>query len=569
MPGTFETGAGNDVLVSTQPDSDDYGFPGPTRFLGGSGDDTINPASQTDLDGLYIIEAYGGSGDDTINGGQEDDTLYGDTADSFTGDPVIASFTAAAYDTANDGDDALSGHDGDDTLSGDGGDDQLFGGDGADTLTGGAGSDFLFGGPRGAGDLDILTGGTGADSFLLSYSQASANAGSGFWSAYLEQAGENIAGNAANSIIADAIKAAEDGLAAGFLADGLGAIGGELAQSFVGLIESLTAGDKPKTAQDAMVVTDFDPREDVLVLPLQETVQQSLTASVVAASQIPGGGGSPDDKVLRFSAGGADYAYVQLSADFLTDMGLRGSGDATEQVLNNLVNFSSGIAVQGGKAGFTNLVPPALSSQLPDGGFVAQAGDLPAGSSVLLYGAIGGALIANGPSGASFGSVLAGTNFADALTTNPLLIDPSQITSFGEDGAYIHGFAGADLVYGTDKADTLFGDEDDDTLYSFVSTENSGGGVDPESLSGGTGDDMLYGGGSAGTFDGGDGSDTFGVIYTAGNPALQLEVDLTAGYAAERAAPSDSSAPVAPRRRSSGPAPARCPTATSSPASRT
>lgn len=542
MPGTFEAGAGDDVLVSLEPTDDTYGWLAPTRFFGGAGDDSINPPQQTSPGEIYEVEAYGGSGNDTINGSNLNDTLHGDTADSFTGDPIVATVDLASYDTSNDGNDVISGYGGDDTISGDGGDDQLFGGDGSDTLTGGDGNDFLFGGPRGSGNLDILTGGAGADTFLLSYNQDSANAGAGFWGAYLEQAGQNIAGNAANAIFTDAIKAAEDGLAAGFMADGLGAIGGQLVSSFIGLVESLASSGQPRTAQDVMVVTDFDPREDVLVLPLQSTVLETLTVNVVDANQIPGGG-TTDSKVLSFEAGGKVYAYVELSQDFLTAMGLQGTGDATEQVLNNLVNFSSGIALQDGKTGLSNLVSSSVSDQLPDGGFQPQEAGLPAGSSVLLYGAIGGVAIANGASGESYGSVLAGTNFSDALTTNQHLVDPSRITEFATVGAYVHGFGGDDLVYGTDQPDTLFGDDGDDTLYSFATTASSEG-DDAENLSGGSGNDLLYGGGSAGNFDGGDGSDTFGVVYSAGKAVLQLAVDLTTGQAAEHAAPSGTSAPV-------------------------
>ena len=132
----------------------------------------------------------------------------------------------------------------------------------------------------------------------------------------------------------------------------------------------------------------------------------------------------------------------------------------------------------------------------------------------------------------------------DALTTNPSLVDPATLTDFAGTSAYINGFGGDDLIYGTDKADTLIGGAGDDVLYSLVSTVNSGPGVDPEILTGGGGNDTLYGGGSAGQFDAGDGTDTFAVLYLDSNPALQLEVDLVAGYAAENTAPDDTTAPA-------------------------
>ena len=546
MPGTYEAGAGDDVMVSTQSPDDFYGNPGPTRFFGGSGDDSINPADQADLGDLYVIEAYGGIGDDTINGSQLDDTLYGDHANSFTGYPVIASFQPGPYDTNLDGDDLINGYEGDDTISGGGGDDQLLGGDGADTLTGGDGSDFLFGGPRGTGNLDILTGGSGADSFLLSYNQDAGGSGGAFWSAYFAQSAEDIAGNAVNSIVADAIKNAIDdstAVAAGFIADGLGAGAGQLVTAFIDLVEALTASPTPQTKQDVMVVADFDPREDVLILPLPTTVIQGLTVETTTASAIPGI--ADGEQILQFYNGDDTYAYVALGQDFLTDMGLSGKGDATADILDNVKNFPSSIAGSGGTVGFSNLVSPAISSQLANGGFVPQDGNLPDGSNVLLYGAIGGQVIANGESGDTFGSILAGTNYADALTTNPYLVDPAQTMKFNKSAALIHGFGGDDLVYGTNQPDTLFGDLGNDTLYSFLSSNNSDtNGINRESLSGGEGDDVLYGGGTAGDFDGADGSDTFGVLYSTGNDVLQLQVDLTTGQAAEQGQPLDITAPV-------------------------
>ena len=534
VAGTFEAGTGDDLLYAGS-GSNVPAPAAPLTFLGGGGNDSINPLTDFDPTDSGVIIAYGGSQNDSINGSDVGDQLYGDTVNSFTGYPVIAGFTGAFYDPDDDGDDVINGYDGDDTISGDGGNDQLDGGEGADTLTGGDGNDFLYGGPRGGGNLDILTGGTGADAFVLSYTQAAAgSAGAGFWSAYFEQAGEDVAGNAANAILTDAIKAATDaGVAAGFLADGLGAVGGELVQSFVGFVESLFASPTPGPGQDAMVVTDFDPREDVLILPLQTKAEDVLSVTVITASQVPGIDSDSQDKALQFTADNQNFAYVLLSQDFLTDMGLGGTGDGTGQVLNNLLQFRSTIGGPQGSVGFSNLVSSTISQQLADGGFVPQDADLPAGSSVLLYGAIGGAVVANGPSGTSYGSVLAGTNYADALSTNPSLVDPARITSFAKTGAYIHGFGGDDLVYGTNEPDTLFGDLGDDTLYSFLSTVNSDNGINRETLTGGGGDDTLYGGGTAGDFDGGDGSDTFGVIYSAGNEVLQLQVDLTIGKAAE------------------------------------
>ena len=538
--GTFETGAGDDTLsVQT--------ITWPMRLFGGPGDDQINPASSGfDPGAIYKLEAYGGSGDDTINGGSFADTLYGDKADSFTGNPVIASVTLAPYDTRGDGDDTINGFGGDDVIEGNGGNDRLFGGAGADTLNGGAGSDFLYGGPRGNGDLDILTGGTGSDAFLLSYAQDAVSDGSSFWESFFAKMGQDIANRDARTAISAAVKELGEGVANGFLAASLGAAGGDLAGLFVSLLESLAASATPAAKQDVMVITDFDPRVDIVMLPLQSTIAQTLSQTVVTADQVPGGKG--EAAVLQLSAGDSVYAYIELSAGFLADMGLQPVGDDTEQILRNIFNFGSGLHAEAGEVGFTHLVASSISDKLPDGGFSPVKGALPLGSSVALYGAVGGMVISNGTIEANndtFGSILAGTDYSDALSTNQVILAPEKMDKYlTSTAAFIHGFGGDDLVYGSSAADTLFGDGGNDILYSFDSTNNSAGGVDPEALSGGSGDDLLYGGGTASTFDGGTGNDTFAVLYLEGNPAMQLEVDLVVGYAAERPAPASTSAPV-------------------------
>lgn len=549
--GTFEAREGNDVFFNTAFNPFGSSASRPVVFFGGNGDDQFNIFSNYDstLTGATVV--YGGSGNDLANGGDDDDILYGDTTNSFLNNPGFAlPIDLAPYDTSRDGDDILAGYGGNDLLSGDGGDDQLFGGNGSDTLLGGAGSDFLYGGPRGAGNLDVLTGGTGADVFSLSYSQDTSNGGGSFWNSFLAKTGQDIANNEVKIALQNAIKDAGDAVVGGILGAALGPVGGDLAAAFISLVESLAAGPTPKQKQDVMTVTDFDPREDVLQLPLQSNVTSALTMAVTTSSQIPGiSNGSTTEKAAEFLFGGVPYAYVQLSADFLADMGLTGGGNNTEQVLMNLFNFSSGVAVTNGLATFTNLAPPALLNVLPGNGFQPRPASLPANSRVQLFGAIGG-MVMNWTSNS--GAVLAGTNYVDVLSGNKTIKDPSQLdlSNLNADPAYIYGFGGADLIYGTSSKDTLVGGDGDDIIWSFTSAPK-GGGASPESISGGDGDDLLIGGTTAGTFDGGMGSDTFSVFYIKDNgfaSPMQLEVDLVAGYAAERPLSDDFdlSAPVGP-----------------------
>ena len=77
------------------------------------------------------------------NGGNGNDTLYGDWA---TDDTSGTTYGLRYYDVSNSsywGDDILNGGAGDDILIGNAGDDTLDGGAGADTYTGGAGIDVF------------------------------------------------------------------------------------------------------------------------------------------------------------------------------------------------------------------------------------------------------------------------------------------------------------------------------------------------------------------------------------------------------------------------------------------
>jgi Ca2+-binding RTX toxin-like protein len=568
--GTYEAREGDDTFVNFATNNAIGGSSAsrPVVFFGGNGDDQFNPSTDTDPDSTGATVVYGGSGNDTINGGFDEDILFGDTTNSFLNNPGFGPLLIdlAPYDTSRDGNDILNGYDGNDLLSGDGGNDQLFGGDGSDTLLGGDGSDFLYGGPRAAGFQDVLTGGNGADVFLLSYNQESSS--SAFWSNFFLRLGLDVANASLRGAFQTGIKTASTppspttqaaGIETGFLAASISVVVpevGPLISLFVSVLGDLFASSTPAN-QDVMIVTDFDPREDVLQLPLQPEAFESLDVSVETNLQAPGL--VPGAPTLVFKAGGVSYAYLQLSADFIADMNLAVSGN-TEQVLKNIFNLtqSSFLVSTSGDVTFSNLSTnnpstntKGLLSELPKGGFQPVQAQLPSGSLVGMYGAIGGLVMTR----LSSNGVLAGTNYNDVLSGNEIILDPSQLTTANLSGvgqtAYIFGFGGADLIYGTAGKDTLDGGDGDDVIWSFTSAPK-GGGAQPENIAGGDGDDLLIGGTTAGSFDGGTGSDTFSVFYIKDEQGfsspMQIEVDLVLGYAAERPLSDDFdlSAPVGP-----------------------
>lgn len=112
------------------------------------GNDTIYAGAGED-------QVLGGGGDDFIDGGGDDDLLWGDEVNiddtNLVGNDVLFGGT---------GNDQLVGGGGDDQLYGEADNDNIFGAKGNDTLDGGSGNDSLSGGD----DHDYIFGGDGVDS---------------------------------------------------------------------------------------------------------------------------------------------------------------------------------------------------------------------------------------------------------------------------------------------------------------------------------------------------------------------------------------------------------------------
>ena len=545
--GTFAMGGGDDTMtVEINPDGFDLTQLS-SYLLGGSGDDVIvaGPGNAN------AMSAYGGSGNDSIVGGYGNDLLYGDEVDAYYFWPGTQGFRPQPYDTVNDGNDTIDGHEGNDTIIGGGGDDvltggtgddtltassgknQFFGGEGSDTITGGTDSDFLFGGPRGTGQNDILTGGGGGDVFMLSYTD-NANDGATFWGQFIEGTASTVTGDAVESGLADIFKEGLTGVSAGFISAGLAGIGQAVVDGFLSWIESLIPSPAPQA--DLIVVRDFDPSQDVIVLPVATGVDLSESAPQTF---------NPDDAGdtrtgVKFydNTSGKVYAELTLGTDFLASVGLT-QDDSTDigRILNFMLANSTTMDASGNWSSLSN-----VSAKLPGGGFnSADGAQLPPGSSVLMFGAIGG-LIYHSEPGAFSNSFIVGTQYADVLTINPVIKELDALDTLADDftatPSEVHGLGGDDIIYGGNGADILRGGDGNDVIYSFK-TQSDG-----EDIAGGDGDDMLFGGGSTGAFDGGAGSDTFGVFYGQIVTPMQLFVDLTTGQAGERAAPSSTAAPV-------------------------
>jgi Ca2+-binding RTX toxin-like protein len=208
----------------------------------GSGNDSVPGGSILDLSGVDVI--YGGAGSDTIRAGPGDDTARGE-----------------------DGNDVLYGEDSDDILLGEAGDDLLYGGDSAtksqpireyprpagDYLNGGSGNDTLYG----EGGWDIIDGMEGDD--VIYGDHAGPNLDNPVPVGDDEQ--DALGGGLGNDLI---FGGADGDLLFGdegddYLSGGQGedTLEGDLGRDRFDFYTALTA-------DDADIITDFDPAEDTI-----------------------------------------------------------------------------------------------------------------------------------------------------------------------------------------------------------------------------------------------------------------------------------------------------------------
>lgn len=466
----------------------------PITVLAGAGDDALEGSGG-------IITAYGRSGADTMLGGQQNDYLEGDGFDSVIQNGHVRWFFP-------------------DVPSPDEGDDKIFGGPGADTLLGNGGNDVLYGGPRASGDLDLLTGGEGADLFLASYSPDQGAVGSEFWGGYAAHVSGSLSGAETREVLEDVVR----GVAylGGMLVPGLA----PLTSSLTSFLGALTATEAAPTAADIQIVTDFDPTEDTLVIPFGADTRISYAVAFEAAG--PNGLTGYYASFTTATGGNAEQEFMRVFLDpgYLALMGIdadasdRDAGAAIiESILGQTVTFSRNGDLSG-------LVAANVLDAL-GGPYTAPSGaSVPAGNAVV-YGAF--APVAKTQDGDDANTYVSGTVYSDVLSINESIVDPLTITTgqMNDREAYLRGFAGADLLYGTSQADTLIGDEGDDALHLFTTGVTSTGYV-TETAEGGAGDDAIYVGETAATIDGGAGTDTLVFQWGVYGTPRAVEVDLTA-----------------------------------------
>jgi Ca2+-binding RTX toxin-like protein len=216
----------------------------------------------------------------TINGTNSDDLIYGNGAS------IINRVEPYSYDNdffiergeeinGRDGDDTIYGDGGNDNLYGGNGNDVLYGGNGSDVLNGGNGSDLLFSGDLSKGGSDLLTGGSGTDTFFLGEPDKGSTTTSG-GEINLANLGLSVAGDVTDTIFTVFFPMLK--------------IAKEIVPMIFDVTKALT-NNKPKTvvkppSKAAFAqIKDFNPREDVVFIPLAKDGNPNVFISEDSNSQ--------------------------------------------------------------------------------------------------------------------------------------------------------------------------------------------------------------------------------------------------------------------------------------------
>jgi Ca2+-binding RTX toxin-like protein len=506
-------GAVDDYFNGTQYDNDHY--------FGALGDDTLEGEAGNDL-------LVGGSGNDSLEGQDNNDTLYGDYTDQ---NVTVEKNGFLEYTLPAEPDDSVVG------------DDILDGGNGADTLFGGPGADQLTGGPRGQGNTDVLTGGDGADAFYLTYTQGSSGSGSGtnFWSGfahdYLPGIGADATQAGVEKLATSAAKDFFESAVGSTLLGGMGTAVGGLVGEGLKLLLGMGKSPPPQpTGEDVMVITDFDPREDTLFLPLDASGGSNSDATTLVATVANfGEAGNPDSASgqtgwgIEFAKGTSNtiYAEVFLDPDFLADFGVTSESEAAKAFIDDV--FDSAIVIdENGIEQSAEVYPFPTDPSAYSDGVLPTVADTPipfkaaSGTTTRVYGAFG-PLVVVGPSVTNNNTYVAGTNFGDIvfITTSGFAPDDWDNSTLVEqigNASVIQGYGGDDILNGSSGEDSISGGDGDDLIYGW----NASFSPNRDQLAGDAGNDVLFAAKpsdaqnarAAADFDGGDDNDTVSFAYS-------------------------------------------------------
>ena len=393
-----------------------------------------------------------------------------------------------------------------DKLYGHGGNDTLFGGRGHDTLDGGIGDDFLYSGPLwedNQSGSDELTGGDGADTFFLG--NATGGGGNAIDGYDVTQLGYSLAGDASNVLFTAVPFLQPLGVAK--------AVVPGLFDLLKGATNSGSNVTPSITGKGSATITDFNPTEDVIIVPLEDNEGSSIYVKENSDNASQG----KLLQIFRDSQYTDLIADVEISDEFADLLGNNSTGTMHEEWGNFLTNNQ--MIVDANTLDYRGTTLNIQNDlELSD---LEPIGD----SKYLVLGAYSGATWY----GDNNSDYMYGTKFGDVLVGYE---NESQVSSSDDDVMY--GFEGDDEFFPGDGNDTVDGGEDVDTVnYVYAtggininltdqSTNDDGfGGQDElisierivgseynDSITGDNGSNVLIGGDGMDTLDGGDGMDT-------------------------------------------------------------
>lgn len=446
------------------------------------------------LEDLTRGPVEGGEGDDTISVGHADAdgdrvTDRADTIRGGAGNDLIE---------AGDGEDLVEGGSGDDRLEGMNDNDTLIGGAGRDTLIGGAGNDLLVGGDG----TDSLSGWGGDDTIIMGKDTSYA------WG----QAGDDrfeidMTGGANHR-----------------------ATGNEGHDSFL-------LGGAQSGSESHVVINDFDPREDSLMVDdvdLAEVLRSGVSSRDVSLD-IEG-----STVRLTFIEGNSLTLKLPAGFDFRSfyDIGESGSDARPDPAEPDVPNGPEAPPQDSGDdISLTEIDDDYTATDAPET-VHGRGGDdtlLGWGGDDTIFGDDGSDNIKGGTGD----DLIHGGSGNDEIITGP-----GNDKAFGDEGNdHLTGWAGRDVLEGGAGEDTIEGGTDDDWLDGGDDSDRMNGGAGADTLTGGAGNDTVIGGAGDDLLISSDGTDHLlgwagndhfalgrGHSYSYGNDGDdRFDVDMSAG----------------------------------------
>jgi len=490
---------------------------------------------------------FGEMGDDLILGGKDNDEIWGDRSNE---EELLSNFRGLA--SQYHGRDVLDGGQGNDTIYGNGNDDVIIGGDGADTLYGdqafsegrniehdgadtifaGQGEDIVYGGNNndtifGGDDDDIIIG--DEDGMYVDDSTGQQD------TLYGEGGDDQIFGDIGRDVL--------------YGGEGNDTLHGDLANYQQGEDDTLYGGTgddllKGDGGDDTYVFRAGDGQDTIFDIVGSSVVILPGDAIVVATGVVRYGNGdtltfdasSFANTVFRSADGSVLDLYTELDQSETTYSGSRSNETIRLTSTNNgTLNGNGGNDIIEGNVGLDTLFGDIGNDSLYGG----NGGDL-------LYGGMGHDYLDGGADGDSlFGGdgrdVISGGDGADYINAD---YEKEYLRTAGQTDIYaaidsqlhdrdtidagsgddiviggggidlIHAGDGDDVVMGDSEIeavesqgniqffvdeenhgdDTVYGEAGDDTLYGDYGSDILDGGIDNDTLNGGSGNDQLLGG---------------------------------------------------------------------------